>query len=970
MGATASRFNASRMRSDSVEAADPEDLSGESSSLGSGDLSKQDVIFSYDSLWNDESMAAWESEQVRQLRENRRITMLTRGHSPAVAQQAAIAQHVLMVEHETLLEADVPVERLSACASPLVNFLCAGFPAPRRGLHMTACLLELLAYSVRRNISEFDGDIPESQNLSFKDVELATAAASPVRRRRGESKGRESDPTQPTIASSMDAAGNAKFLQAISKHDPKSAEFVARMLSSNIEADSLGGSGFTTHMGVLLEQFLLQVLFPFHLPFTACFYSNEAFRNMNMALFVAKEASGVISFVLTILTTTLTLLPLVLFYAMPELIPRMYQVEVWVLFGAYVLQNFIIALKYATMPEHAYEVLMTRDVPSRVRSSEQLITGWLRPSSIVLTREILETASRLGVDLDAVKFAFHPSSREAVARLFHSVERLLPPRLHVDFDPDVEIPMAYVLFSILAREVVRRRTAKTLILCSMVAVVFACVFPVLRALNGVAPFGIGPGEIAVHVATSFGVVAWFSPLVTFMMVAIKDYHMRCKTQAVLGSLISRKRNRADGRFFEPLLDIKACPGNVSAFVLARRMLLSVGERYSLRLQILTSMLTLVTLGFGVGVLAVTASQPSGVGWGAFEVFTMVELSVVGVFLTLMLMSGAGANKRAEEHVALLSARQMEVRQNLVAYHAIAGSFRMRSAKMAMMQSLVSAGGAAGAAVRDVMQAMAKQGMHSMAAAMAAHKTTTTASSTPGTQRSKTITSSLYDAVSDKLFPAAGAAITAATNALPHAVRMHSEGGPDTLQTIADDSRGAEEELQSAAAESFGAALSPTSGAHSKAALLGHGGDLAAQATRGPGHNRELQHAASLGGRISEPGPASIASLTPRRSRRSSFESGKLLTPTELLDFARAGADTEDRVLLGPNGGPIECELHNVIGAVEDLDRLLEPAKEAIRADALLHPVRLLGLPATMNLLRSGIVILSTCFSLALRLLWI
>jgi hypothetical protein len=48
-----------------MEGADPENLSGDSSSLDSGDLSKQDFIFSYDSLWNDESMAAWESEKVR-----------------------------------------------------------------------------------------------------------------------------------------------------------------------------------------------------------------------------------------------------------------------------------------------------------------------------------------------------------------------------------------------------------------------------------------------------------------------------------------------------------------------------------------------------------------------------------------------------------------------------------------------------------------------------------------------------------------------------------------------------------------------------------------------------------------------------------------------------------------------------------------------------------------------------------------
>ena len=65
---------------------------------------------------------------------------------------------------------------------------------------------------------------------------------------------------------------------------------------------------------------------------------------------------------------------------------------------------------------------------------------------------------------------------------------------------------------------------------------------------------------------------------------------------------------------------------------------------------------------------------------------------------------------------------------------------------------------------------------------------------------------------------------------------------------------------------------------------------------------------------------------------------------------------------------VMCEIERHIAHFDAVDCLLDPAKEAIKADADLHPIRLLGLPATLTLLRSGGVLLLTCLSLAARLL--
>jgi hypothetical protein len=580
---------------------DPEDVSDpsfESSTQSSGDLgSSADVIFTYDSLWNEASREAWRNEK------DLRFEDLEAGG----ASTEALAR---------------------AGLNPLKRRHRHGSPRSRPAVH-----------------PEADEDSKTSPSISRH------------------STGMTSNPRDLHIGMEQEE-GVERLLREVRALDPTVASAATHMLQLNVEPGTMSGSTIAFHFDVFIEQLFIQALFPLNLPILWCFYRSEALRNMMMTM-RSTSCVGAIGSMMMGLFFFLTFLPVVMFVGWRELVPNLSLTELMACVGVYLGHRIMVAVKYATLPRNAYQVLMTMDVPAPVRDSEQLVRGWLRPSSIVILRELLEAASRLGVDFSSATFAFKPAAAEAVARLFGVIEPLLPKRARLPFRPG-EIPMLYVLYSILARDVVGRSTRKMMFIPTVLAPLTACLFPLVRYLNGGQAFGVAGWDQAMICIVFVGTCLWTNSLFDFMLVALVDYKMRCNTLKALGSIVSRKWNRAEGKFFDPLIDLTTCPGNVATFVLARRLLLNVGLRYQKRAQILTGIMTVVTLGFGAGSIVMTLMGRTVVGWGMFEVFTVFELVVLGVFLAVMVMIGASANHRAEEHIALVAARQLEVRQKMVA----------------------------------------------------------------------------------------------------------------------------------------------------------------------------------------------------------------------------------------------------------------------------------------------------------------
>ncbi|KAA0174271.1 hypothetical protein FNF27_04283 [Cafeteria roenbergensis] len=761
-----------------------------SSSVPSSDLGANDVIFSYDSLWNDESISAWDNEQ----------------------------------------------------------------------------------------------------ELRFADVEAAggEVTVDSPRRRRG--KKAEASPPPTPLASPAEAGpsnwvedsrlATARLVRYVARDDPDTAGYVSRLMSLHVEPDSLKGSAIGINFKALIEQLFLQLFFPLNLPLVWCLYPAAVPRNLTFALFgpgvgIAAKVVCVLFGLGGLAAWTLA----AIYVAIPSWVPSLYPTEVWIMLGAFALQKFVIATKYATMPCNAYEVFMRQDIPARVRDSEQLIRGWLRPSSVVLARELLESSSRIGVDLQSTKFHFRPSAKEAVARLFHSVDRLIPARMRVEFDADTEIPILHVLYSILARDIVRRKPAKVNALAFLLALAQASLFLGYRHLQGVPAFGVGGVDTGMIIASCILNIFWLVPLFTFLLITNTDFHMRCKTLGLLSSVISRKRNRADGRFFEPLIDLRVCPGNVSAFVLARRMLINVGLRYQIRLQIFTSAVALVALAFGAAALIMTVTRTAGTDFGVFEVYTAFILLVTSVILAIMVTSGATANRRANEHVALLTARQLEVRQHLVAFRSLKGSMARTSR---------------GVVVRK---------------------------------------------------PGAGADRRARGGSPSKSLRL-SEGGPSDSKSLftprshAVGLRGGIRRHTTRASSSASATVAPSR----PNAPIESSGEMHLNAT-------ELMQLAT-----DSPTPIECD------ARPSLGGDGHVATGGPQAESPRAAECAAEQSLM------VMCEIERHIAHFDAVDCLLDPAKEAIKADADLHPIRLLGLPATLTLLRSGGVLLLTCLSLAARLL--
>ena len=103
--------------------------------------------------------------------------------------------------------------------------------------------------------------------------------------------------------------------------------------------------------------------------------------------------------------------------------------------------------------------------------------------------------------------------------------------------------------------------------------------------------------------------------------------------------------------------------NVHMFLLARRVLLNIGLRYHHRLQTYISLLLL-------GVVVTIAGLLISAMGGSLELNSMVMhtgLDVVGVLgiVVACIMQGSQANALAEEHKALLQARQVQVNDALV-----------------------------------------------------------------------------------------------------------------------------------------------------------------------------------------------------------------------------------------------------------------------------------------------------------------
>jgi len=711
--------------------------------------------------------------------------------------------------------------------------------------------------------------------LRFQDLERATDDAILRVRRRGGGKVAPSggsameggqDDLQDDQLGMDSAVTTARLVGHVAKTDPGAAAFVTRMLSTQVEPDSLKGSNIDLDPSVLVEQLLVQVLFPLNLPVLWCCCRSPFLRNMSMSVCGVPVISKVV-FAFFVVLDILSMALLAVFLLAPQLAPSIFRTEVLAVMVGFFLQKYVVAVKYATLPPAAYKIYRTRDVPARVRNAEQLIAGWLRPSSVVVAREILEASVRLGIDLQSSQFVFRPSAREAVARYFHSVDRLIPARMRVAFDHRCEIPMLYVIYAILAREVVRRKPTKYKLLAVLLGLAGAALFPVMRFIQGVAPFGTGGTDTAACVVSAVAGLLWFIPLYQFLIVAIVDYTMRCKTLGLLGAIVSRKRDRSDGRFFEPIIDLRMCPGNVSAFVLSRRLLLNVGLRYQNRVQNYTNVVVLLALGLGVATLAMTLTGTSASSYGVFELYTLLMLMTTGLMLAVMVLSGASANRRSDEHLALLSARQLETRQHIVAF---------RTLLMSVVRN------------------------------------------------------------------AQGYSPTLPSGVAPEEGGRSVAGGMGMSLSRPEPSPGAD-------TQSFSAR-------HTVSAASAAGAGRQSLEAEDPG-----VVTVRSGKRRAR---SSVSASTPGHARQSGAEHTELhLTATELLELAH------NENIKSPELAKIESNLQWHVQHFEDVDIMFDPAKEAIRADSELHPVRLLGFPATTAMLRSGSVLLLTCVSLALRLVW-
>lgn len=213
---------------------------------------------------------------------------------------------------------------------------------------------------------------------------------------------------------------------------------------------------------------------------------------------------------------------------------------------------------------------------------------------------------------------------------------------------------------------------------------------IVRAQAGVQVLG----STAVHAAffiTCTYCRFWFVFIILhYVRVSIVDYRRRCNSLRRLTKLSTRKcgseggstRNMITdpalartlrskyvahrGSVTDALLPLYSAR-NVIAWLTTRRLLFNFGQRYFVRMQMYTSQTLALTVGLAAGVLITLTLNGAGssstrVADLSFGFTGMMDLLMLSALMAVMLRYGALANAQVDEHAALMTAQELEVRQ--------------------------------------------------------------------------------------------------------------------------------------------------------------------------------------------------------------------------------------------------------------------------------------------------------------------